>query len=410
MLKRIGAGAMLAGTFTMLAGFAAAPVMAQGISVPDYPGADELPEMRFSITQSESPSSSFGQAAQVFADYVTAASKGKITFEIFWSSALMGPTEVPDGLASGLVDLGGIAPSYDPAAFPMGNWLTQLAGQSRGPTPYAQLTFAMAQWEMAMTDPQLVKSFEDRGIKILGGTALDGYSLLCKEPIRTLEDARGKRVRTAGVVFANEAQALGMVPVPLLPTEIYEGFSRGIVDCVMHTPTGYINYGITEVDGPKFFINSSFAGFTGSYWAMAKSKWDTLTPLAQQIMLDGFAAYALDFATSDLKQLARFNEMVQSGKITAVDAAEDFKAALRAHQDAEIERMIGVAPADVQNPREVVERFLALIKKWQGIAGEMGFEAPAGDLDGRMASWTKEYDFTPITARIREEIAKALPN
>lgn len=184
---------------------------ALALDVPEYAGVEDLPEIKLSITQSESPSSSFGQAAQVFADYVTEASKGKITFDMYWSSSLMGPTEVPDGLASGLVDLGGVAPSYDPAAFPMANWLTQLAGQSRGPTPYAQLTFAMAQWEMAMTDAQLVKSFEDRGIKILGGTALDGYSLLCRQPIKTLADAQGKRVRTAGVVFANEAQALGMV-------------------------------------------------------------------------------------------------------------------------------------------------------------------------------------------------------
>jgi hypothetical protein len=74
----------------------------------------------------------------------------------------LGPTEVADGLAAGLADIGSVAPGYDPASFPMANWLTQLAGQSRGGSPYAGLTFGMAQWELGITEPQLVKKLQTR--------------------------------------------------------------------------------------------------------------------------------------------------------------------------------------------------------------------------------------------------------
>lgn len=406
MLMRSGRRALLAGAVAVSAGLIAQPLLAQ--DVPEYEGVDQLPEIKLTITQSESPQSSFGRASQVFADYVTAASKGKITFEIFWSASLMGPTEVADGLAAGLADIGSVAPSYDPASFPMANWLTQLAGQSRGGSPYAGLTFGMAQWELGITEPQLVKSFEDRGLKVLGAQAIEGYSLLCREPIPTLADAKGKRVRTAGVVFAKEAESLGMVPVPLLPTEIYEGFSRGIVNCVMHTPTGYINYGITEVDGPKVLVNSMFAGFSGAYTCIAKAKWDTLPLLAQRILLDGFAAQTIDSLNSDLGQLRKFADMIDAGKITATDADADFKASLKAHQDAIVANLAAQAPPGVEDPQAVVDRFMALIEKWRGIAGEEGFQPYPGDVQSRIASWRREYDFGPITVRIRDEIGKAL--
>jgi hypothetical protein len=100
--------------------------------------------------------------------------------------------------------------------------------------------------------------------------------------------------------------------------------------------------------------------------------------------------------------------MIDEGKIVATDASDDFKAAVKAHQDGIVAKLASEAPPNVENPQAVVDRFMALIDKWKKIAAEEGFEPYPGDVQSRIASWRKDYNFGPIVVRIRDEIAKAL--
>src|SRR5690606_34756814 len=83
-LTKLGASALGAGIVALLTGSAFAQVA-------PYPGADELPELRLSATDYNPATVPAGQAMQAYADYVKAASNGKIQVEIFWSGSLMGP-------------------------------------------------------------------------------------------------------------------------------------------------------------------------------------------------------------------------------------------------------------------------------------------------------------------------------
>ena len=139
----------------LLAGLAAAgalvvPTLAQDI--PDYPGADQLPEINIRVSDPYSQQEASGVAHQAFADYLNTASKGKIKVEIFWSGSLFPAPESAEGIASGLADMGTVSPIYSPASFPIANWLTTIANQAGIDNKLSVSAFDAAAVEYFYTD------------------------------------------------------------------------------------------------------------------------------------------------------------------------------------------------------------------------------------------------------------------
>src|SRR5690606_38235254 len=170
--------------------------------------------------------------------------------------------------------------------------------------------------EFAVTNALLNQEFNERGLQVLGASGAVAFDLMCNTPVKTAAVFKGKRARAAGQVFSREAEAVGMIPVPLVPTEMYEAFSRGIVDCVILHPSGYQDFGLVEVDKPKYFINTEFSGFNSSYFSINKAKYDGLPPLAQQILQDGFGAYLNSLGEGLFARHKSFGDIIKSGRVT----------------------------------------------------------------------------------------------
>jgi len=374
--------------------------------VQPYEGWEQLPEITLSYSEFTSPQSDAGKATLALVDYVTKASGGKIKIDMFWSSSLMSLTETPEGIASGLADMGGALPVYTPADFPVTNWLTTLSGQAKGGNPYGQMVISGANSEFHITNADIKKEYEDRGLHILGAVGGNAYDFLCTSPVKSLADAKGKRTRTPNQTFAFEAEALGMVPVPLVIGEVYEAFSRGIIDCIILQPHSYVNFGVTDVERPKYFINIDLSGWIASLTLVNKSKWDTLPPLAQKILTDGYTQYMAvnTQITYDVHQ--KFGNLIKEGKITPVDADQDLLDALHAQQAKALAEMASKAPAGVENPQAFIDEYLALVAKWKGIVDGLGFKpAPAKWADIE-PTWYETRDFSAYQARVAEELAK----
>src|SRR5690606_8784377 len=110
IVPSLAAATLLVGTTLTLAQPAPPPY-----EVPEYAGADELPEIKLTWSDINGPTSDNAMQVLAFLDYVNKASKGKIQIEVFWSSALMTFGETGTGIASGLADMGSVLPLYTPA-------------------------------------------------------------------------------------------------------------------------------------------------------------------------------------------------------------------------------------------------------------------------------------------------------
>lgn len=397
-----GAALSLAGMACATAGLAQAP--ADG---PQYEGVDALPDIRLSYTESYAPDTTIGKATQAFVDYVAEHSQGKIQIEVFWSGSLMAIAENPEGIATGLADMGIVYPIYTPADFPVTNWITVLANQATGGAKAGLAAFTAAQWEFSVTNEALNREFNERGLQILTSWTVGAFDMMCKTPVRTLEEARGKRARAAGIVFSKEVEALGMVAVPLVPPEMYEAFSRGIIDCVVLHPMGYQDTGLIDVPGEKYYVNLEFSGWNSTYYVMNKAKWDGLPDLAKQILNDGFTAATEVQLAGTYERHTQFADLIENGTVNALQADSEFRSTLEDFQKRQVDELLSSAPGSLEDPQGVIDEYVGLLSKWRGImTNDLGLPAEPSDINELIATWRTGMDYAPVVARVQQELMR----
>ena len=129
----------------------------------------------------------------------------------------------------------------------------------------------------------LKKEFEKVGIKLLYYMDWGSVDLISKEPIRTLEDFKGKRLRVYGELLAEWLKAFGAAPTFLGGGEIYMALQRGTVDGAITGNTNSWERKFYEVAKYITHVEHSFATFGV---LMNLKKWNELPPDIQKVFLD----------------------------------------------------------------------------------------------------------------------------
>ena len=159
-----------------------------------------------------------------FAKLVNEATGAK--FEFFWSGSLGSAGEILHLIRDGAIDLGVSAPSHYASEMPV---TTLLNG-----TPFLLKDVATAmdmQFQLSQTDENYLAELKKMGVFPILQHGLTEIRLICTKPAAKFEDLAGLKVRTYGYFLPKSVEALGMVPVTLAFTEIYEGLQRGVIDC-----------------------------------------------------------------------------------------------------------------------------------------------------------------------------------
>ncbi|BCH29784.1 hypothetical protein MesoLjLc_17140 [Mesorhizobium sp. L-8-10] len=160
-----------------------------------------------------------------FAKLVEEATGTKLEF--FWSGSLGGANEILHLIRDGAIQLGVTAPSYYASEMPIN---TLINGT---PFLFKDVSAAMdTQYRLSRTEENYQAELKKMGVFPLLQHGLSEIRLMCTSPVANFEDLAGKKVRTYGYFLPKSAEALGMVPVTLGFTEIYEGLQRGVIDCV----------------------------------------------------------------------------------------------------------------------------------------------------------------------------------
>jgi TRAP-type C4-dicarboxylate transport system, periplasmic component len=306
---------------------------------------------------------------------VEEATDGRITFEYHFSESLVPLAETPQALADGVADLGHVIASYDPAKFPIANWEAALAIAQTPTIPAGLLAATTAQAKWVFEQPELLKEFEDVGVKVVApAQTLLEYDILCKKPIRTLDEAKGTRIRVPGALMAQEAEALGMVPAQLPGGEAYEALQRGIVDCLTGPPEYFRASSAWDV--AKHFTAIPLVGFNQYYVSFGLDFWNSLSDEDRTILADTAKDwYGSYFGGYVDQQLTFFREADDHG-VSLHKADAELVAALRAHQEEVLANLAESAPSGVQDPRGTVQRRIELNEEYyQQFTKEFGYPA-----------------------------------
>jgi TRAP-type C4-dicarboxylate transport system substrate-binding protein len=213
---------------------------------------------------------------------------GALKVKIFYAGALAKANENLQLIRSGGVELVDMSASYFGADLPLHTAPNSIP-MAMSAVPQATLLIQRIMAEV----PALDEEAKRNGVKALFFHHLNPYLLVCKAPVNGLADIKGKKIRTWGSDMPRMVQAGGGVPVTLGLAELYEGLSRGTVDCIPFSVDLMVSYKIFEVAKHVHDI-TLWLGPTSGVW-MSRSVWDCL-PAKHR---DAIAAVSTEAALKD---------------------------------------------------------------------------------------------------------------
>ena len=265
----------------MLAIFDAAPSKAQEVRFANFLPAT-LPQI---------------QVDQWFADEVARRSNGKLKIRIFAAGSLGKPTELLKLVSEGGVDVAATAPAYFPAQIPF------LAATNSLPLAYKDAEQASKILHTLYNEiPALKEEMRQNNVHPLFWHVLDPYYLVCRTPVRTIADMRGKKVRTFGEDVPRLFKALDAVPVSLLPAEIYEGLQRGTIDCTPYALSAAVSLKLHEVAKYITFLSIGSPGGWPQFYNL--KTWESWSPETKKLFME----VAEDAKKHELQLLAKADE------------------------------------------------------------------------------------------------------
>ena len=194
---------------------------------------------------------------------------GSLKFDIMTSS-IGRPPEYFDFVKNGIVDVGYGVSGHNPGRFTM----TQVMDLPfMAPDPWAG---AAASWLTYQRYGDRYK--EHAGVKVVGiWVHSEPYLNMRAEPIRTIEDLKGKKVRVGGNVTGRIIAALGGTPVQLPPTEAQQAMQSGVADGITFPLESIDFFKITPVI--KGAVRFPGGLYTDTFWlGINETKWNSLTP------------------------------------------------------------------------------------------------------------------------------------
>jgi len=145
------------------------------------------------------------------------------------------------------------------------------------------------EYESFLNDPRMQaineKTFGEHGlIKIAEIQSATTDGIFAKRPIKTLEDFKGLKVRTAGVIPTLALKLMGASPLTIPTTEILEALQRGTVDAIQTSRGWGMGFGLPDVatNVSIWRVQSIFPGML----IVNKKKFDALPDDLKKILID----------------------------------------------------------------------------------------------------------------------------
>jgi len=265
-------------------------------------------------------------------------SHGRLKFEIYPNGQLVGPPNRQfDAARNGITDIAFCLHGVTPGRYPM----TELAN-----LPFVWPSDGANLPEMARRMTELAPKYlaaEHQGLHILWMQMANPVVLYSKEPIRTLADYKGKKIRYASITNKQMLEALGAAPMLIPPQESQDALAKGIADGAMFPHEAGFAYDLAST--VKYVTEPPTASATFAM-VMNPAKYNSLPP--------------------DLRAIL--------DKESGVTGAESFGKAWQAFEkfarDTEIKKgmeIITLSPADVAKMKElskpIIEKAIADLEK-----------------------------------------------
>ncbi len=346
MMKRLLAGAAMAG---LLAGGAVA----------------ETTFTANSFYAAEHPHSKYGYIE--WAEMVEEMSGGDLKPDVYTGTVLLAPRANLQGIRDNVVQVAHHAAVYTPSEMPVANSIQELGFNYSDP-----LVMIFASTDFSMTNETQLAEWADKGVVYLGSYATPPYVLFCREPVRTLAEFKGKRIRTAGSSVSQWVEKAGGIPVNVPSSEMYTGLERGTLDCASNAANDLIDRSLWEVSEHTTMLSTGMY-WTGPQWGYNPEFWSGLSTEQREILMQATARamsrMIIQYVGSAEEKLALAKEKGNN----VYEPGEDLLASAEEYRANSVETAYKTAQETygLENGKQVIDDFIATHEKWEGLLADV---------------------------------------
>lgn len=246
--------------------------LAGGLALPHFARAQGKTVLRYA--NAGAPTTLSNVFNKKLSDMIAQKTSGALSFEIF-AGSLGGEQKLLDSLALGSVDV------YNGA----------YTGTREFDILYSPYFFKDGAQAKRVLDGEIGKKasavLTDRyGGRLIGVGRLGTYNLMLKEPVSSLAELKGRKIRSAQIEGCLEGlKFFGAIPTPIPFNEIYLALQQGIVDGVLTALNPGVNGKFFEVC--EYVVADDF-GLALDKEVISEASWSKLSAEEQEILQTSF--------------------------------------------------------------------------------------------------------------------------
>jgi TRAP-type C4-dicarboxylate transport system substrate-binding protein len=295
---------------------------------------------------------------------------GAITWKLVAGGQLADPKATFEAVKSGLLAGGMGVSSYVPNLIPSVNTIysTVVFGDDVVAASGAALETA------TLHCPSCIAELKKINAIALSGWTSAPYYLACREPVKSLADLKGKRVRATGG-YVELTRMADAVPIAATLVEAVGLLQRGGLDCQFGV------HGWLKIFGYADFVKNVTdypLGMTGPAIGMLLNRdvWNKMTLEQKKIHLKAAAYISADLALGQfvIENEQIFQELQRTKGLIAVNANKpEFDALVSKYEPIMRQRNIDNAKQfGVPNPAALIDAYAAARKKWAVLSKGIG--------------------------------------
>ncbi len=162
------------------------------------------------------------KAMEWFADEVKSRSNDDLEIEFFWGGSLLGGRDTLGGVASGVADMGTVVGFFTPQELQLYN-IGDLPLES-DPSVGLHAMFDLSHGEA------ISEEMDKAGVRYVTNYTTGPVQLICKEPVKSLDDLKGLRIRGSGP-YGETLKRLGAEVTSMSQADVYQALDSGLLDC-----------------------------------------------------------------------------------------------------------------------------------------------------------------------------------
>ncbi|MBL8663552.1 MAG: TRAP transporter substrate-binding protein [Candidatus Odyssella sp.] len=215
---------------------------------------------------------------------IAKATEGRIKIELT-AQSLGAPPRQMQLAVDGIADIAWGVHSYTPGTYPLAEMVElPFIGHGADKDSVAYWRVYKAMFEKTGMHPATVHTLAVH-------VHPPGHVYNSKQAIKSVEDFKGLKLRTANATTTIAFEKFGAVPITMPVTQLRDSLSKGVVDGTMFTSEGFVNFRIADMIKHGTLIEGGL--YSQSFFiVMNKKKWDSL-PEKDRAAIDKLSGEAL---------------------------------------------------------------------------------------------------------------------